>query len=369
MAKFKHCIVSAILLLLVPVLAPAQKSLPVLSSFSPTSTTAGVGVTLTVNGSNFSSGSVVLWNGTVQPTTYVNKTKLTALISSALVGTAGTATVAVYTTGKFGGQSNSLTFTVLASGSSGGTTPSTPLTITTTSLPGGTAGTAYSASLSASGGTAPYVWSLGSGSSLPAGLALASSGGISGTPTISGSFSFTAQVKDSANASTSYTYSLTIGASATLSCGSGLTGCPLSAPTACYNLQTDTNNCGSCGTVCGLTANVLTTACTAGVCTATACSAGFADCNHVYSDGCETNLLTSNNNCGACGNVCPQTSNATESCVSGSCAVTTCSAGYGDCNHLASDGCETNLLTSNSNCGACGNACAAGQSCTNGSCI
>jgi hypothetical protein len=59
----------------------------------------------------------------------------------------------------------------------------TPLVITTASLPNGQVGSAYSATLAASGGTPPYTWSLSSGS-LPAGLSLhASSGAITGTPT------------------------------------------------------------------------------------------------------------------------------------------------------------------------------------------
>src|SRR6266566_2943185 len=73
------------------------------------------------------------------------------------------------------------------------------LSITTTSLPQGTTGAAYSATLQANNGTTPYSWTISS-SSLPAGLSLnASTGAISGTPTQSGTFSFTAQVADSAN--------------------------------------------------------------------------------------------------------------------------------------------------------------------------
>ncbi len=76
----------------------------------------------------------------------------------------------------------------------GGVTPD--LTITTSSLAGGTVGTAYSASLAASGGAPPYAWSVISGA-LPSGLTLnGSTGAITGTPTVSGTFAFTVRVVD-----------------------------------------------------------------------------------------------------------------------------------------------------------------------------
>jgi hypothetical protein len=57
------------------------------------------------------------------------------------------------------------------------------LVFLTTALPNGRIGSTYSATLSASGGTTPYTWTLTSGT-LPAGLSLnASSGAITGTPT------------------------------------------------------------------------------------------------------------------------------------------------------------------------------------------
>jgi hypothetical protein len=74
----------------------------------------------------------------------------------------------------------------------------TPIAITTSSLPGATVGSAYTANLSASGGTPPYVWSFASGQ-LPAGLTLSTSGAITGTPASSGSSSFSVQAKDSAS--------------------------------------------------------------------------------------------------------------------------------------------------------------------------
>jgi hypothetical protein len=73
----------------------------------------------------------------------------------------------------------------------------TPLAISSTTLPKGTPNQTYSATLNATGGTAPYTWSITVGS-LPAGLALApSTGRISGTPTATGTINFTATVTDS----------------------------------------------------------------------------------------------------------------------------------------------------------------------------
>ena len=87
------------------------------------------------------------------------------------------------------------------------------LTILTSNLPVGRPQTSYNASLSASGGKQPYTWSITSGN-LPAGLTLtASIGKISGTPTQSGSFTFTAQVADSSKNSFRKQFSIPISTS------------------------------------------------------------------------------------------------------------------------------------------------------------
>jgi hypothetical protein len=71
------------------------------------------------------------------------------------------------------------------------------LVVTTTTLPNGQVGEAYSETLSATGGLAPYTWSVVSGS-LPAGLTLgASTGVISGTPTAYATSNFTVRASDS----------------------------------------------------------------------------------------------------------------------------------------------------------------------------
>jgi hypothetical protein len=75
--------------------------------------------------------------------------------------------------------------------------PPPMVTISTPSVPVADVGTSYSTTLTASGGTAPYRWSITAGA-LPAGLALdAATGAISGTPASAASSSMTVQVKDS----------------------------------------------------------------------------------------------------------------------------------------------------------------------------
>ncbi len=67
------------------------------------------------------------------------------------------------------------------------------LAVTSSSLPSGQVGTPYSATATAAGGTAPYAWQA---SGLPAGLSIAASGQISGTPTAAGTAQVTLSVTD-----------------------------------------------------------------------------------------------------------------------------------------------------------------------------
>ena len=74
-----------------------------------------------------------------------------------------------------------------------------PLSFNTASLPNGMIGTAYSATLNATGGSPAYVWSITSGSLPPGSPAFAlnsSTGAITGTPTVPGTYPITFQVCD-----------------------------------------------------------------------------------------------------------------------------------------------------------------------------
>lgn len=67
--------------------------------------------------------------------------------------------------------------------------------VTTTALPSAVEGQAYSFQLEATGGVGPYTWAITAGA-LPAGLSLSTAGLISGTPTVSGTFTATFTVTD-----------------------------------------------------------------------------------------------------------------------------------------------------------------------------
>ena len=92
------------------------------------------------------------------------------------------------------------------------TTISPPgLVITTTSpLPTGQVNVAYSQTLAASGGTPPYASWVITGGAQPPGLSLSSGGALSGTPTTAGTYTFAVRVTDSASATASASFQLTI---------------------------------------------------------------------------------------------------------------------------------------------------------------
>ena len=84
------------------------------------------------------------------------------------------------------------------------------ITVNPASLPNGSVGTPYSQTVSASGGTAPFTFSISSGA-LPTGLLLnGATGAITGTPTTVGTFTFTITATDATGCTGSRLYTITI---------------------------------------------------------------------------------------------------------------------------------------------------------------
>ena len=98
--------------------------------------------------------------------------------------------------------------------------------------------------------------------------------------------------------------------------------------------ETDSNtsitNCGGCGIDCAAIAppNMQPTVCSLGVCQYT-CAAGFADCDGVQATGCEIDLDTDEDHCGACNAAC-STIGGSPTCTLGVCSMG-CNVGLDDC--------------------------------------
>jgi len=199
----------------------------------------------------------------------------------------------------------------------------------------------------------------------------------------------------------------------------------------------DDNNCGACGNKCdpnndgGTPPPDAFYGCANEQCGALKCNPLKGNCDGLVENGCETSLDT-NDNCGACGNACPDgqacrggpdakahcmcppgrtfcprgtsgnlevgecvdvatdqqncgacgvscadyeippsaRSSTVATCKYGSC-VAECSYGFADCNRSESDGCEINTNSDPRNCGGCGIVCdaVAGQACVAGRCV
>jgi hypothetical protein len=121
----------------------------------------------------------------------------------------------------------------------------------------------------------------------------------------------------------------------------------------CYDTATDPDNCGGCGVSCRLdNASVV---CLRGECRVGDCLAGFADCDGVPVNGCETRTSDNDTHCGGCGVACTAAPNATASCREGACAFE-CTDGFANCDEMRANGCETPVVSSGA-CGSCGSVC------------
>ncbi|MGK5086611.1 hypothetical protein WDW86_03565 [Bdellovibrionota bacterium FG-2] len=98
-------------------------------------------------------------------------------------------------------------------------------------------------------------------------------------------------------------------------CNSGYANCDMYPGNGCETtLYNDVKNCGNCGLACPNYQNA-TASCNNMVCGIQNCMQGFSNCNNNTNDGCEINTNSDVNNCGACGIVCGWL----KSCVLGVC--------------------------------------------------
>jgi len=208
-------------------------------------------------------------------------------------------------------------------------------------------------------------------------------------------------------------------------CPAGLTACGEACLAQCVHLASNDWSCGECGIACPFPEDPSTVppnsyvGCGDSKCETAKCFEGFADCNGDFEgDGCEIELSSDPQNCGACGKACapgqfcqdkicrcaPQETNCAlidgtpfcvnletdpqncgvcshlcpqppfdtgkEICRYGRCALE-CPSGYADCDDRVDNGCETFIAADPRNCGGCGVQCdqALGQPCVDGACL
>ena len=148
-------------------------------------------------------------------------------------------------------------------------------------------------------------------------------------------------------------------------------GCPPGSKSCggiCVGLDLPQHGCASAGcSPCAVQHGTAT--CSGGVCAIGACSAGWGNCNGSANDGCETSLATLSN-CGACGTVCtPSGPHKTVSCVNGACVDGGCEQGFADCDGNQGNGCELLVYSDAAHCGSCSTACDGNQMCAAGQCV
>jgi len=131
-----------------------------------------------------------------------------------------------------------------------------------------------------------------------------------------------------------------------------------------FDLRTHPEHCGACDTACTVGGPMATAACIDGSCGLT-CDSGFGDCNAMATDGCETDLYDVAS-CGDCSTMCADPARYCEVTGTTATCVESCGASLIRCGSTCADP-SRNLR----HCGRCDNACApdnARGACISGSC-
>jgi hypothetical protein len=148
-------------------------------------------------------------------------------------------------------------------------------------------------------------------------------------------------------------------------CPAGAGECDGEPTTVCETPLDTTADCGACGVACGNEHG--STACAGGTCAPT-CDPGWDSCDGDPANGCERSIRTLAD-CGACGELC-SLPNGGETCEAGTCTLGSCDVGFGNCDSLASNGCEQPLNTL-THCSQCFQGCTlpnASETCGTGTC-
>ena len=131
--------------------------------------------------------------------------------------------------------------------------------------------------------------------------------------------------------------------------------------TACVDMDSDVNNCGTCGNKCTVTNG--TPSCDSGVCGIASCLSNYHP--NAAGTGCEKNSIT---DCGPTHEVCSSATNGTAQCSTDGVCSYYCNTSTNP--DLCGSTC-VNLDSDVNNCGSCGNKCTVSHgtpSCNNGVC-
>jgi hypothetical protein len=141
------------------------------------------------------------------------------------------------------------------------------------------------------------------------------------------------------------------------SCASACPGQLMACPgLGCIDVSADKKNCGGCGVVCTAPdAGGAGAVCSNGQCALSCPSGSGPTVQACAGEGC-VDVSKSAANCGACGNAC----GAGQTCTNGVCCGGTSKLCGGSC---------IDVTTDSANCGSCNHACSTGGHCAGGKCV